>query len=196
MNYPALFTLAHDAVSRDADLSDCLRYRYSLRRWWDDSLPWCCWIMLNPSTADAAKDDPTIKRCIKFSQRWGCGGLFVVNLFAWRATDPRQLLSAADPVGPKNDWSIKTWAEQCQGPLVAAWGAGGRLCATGNDGVYDRRDRAVTRLLSGVRLQCLGTTKDGYPKHPLARGRQRIPDDQTLVPYEWKWGSPPDRRQP
>jgi hypothetical protein len=152
-------------------------YRYVLTRTWDAALPVMTWVMLNPSTADAAADDPTIKRCKAFARREGCGGIAVVNLFGLRATDPRALPEHADPVGPANDWFLRLHAQGAS-RAVAAWGAHGML-----------RGRAaeVARMLEavpGIRLECLGVTKDGHPKHPLARGRERVPDDAPLVPWQ------------
>jgi hypothetical protein len=150
-------------------------YRYLLTRRWGDPASWMTWIMLNPSTADASADDPTIGRCTAFAKREGCGGLDVLNLFAWRAADPRALRECGDPVGPDNDLFITGHA---QGALVvAAWGA--HAFAAG-------RAREVGQLVGalGVSLLCLGITKDGHPKHPLARGRERVPDDAPLVPWQ------------
>jgi len=130
-------------------------YRYRLRREWDDTLPRTCFVMLNPSTADATLDDPTIRRCIGFSRFWGCGSVEVVNLFALRSTDPRALLSAADPVGAENDQHIRE-ASTSALVVVAAWGAHGALL---------NRDRKVMRLLDSP--QCLGVTSAGFPRHPL-----------------------------
>ncbi|MFZ8963264.1 MAG: DUF1643 domain-containing protein, partial [Schleiferiaceae bacterium] len=85
-----------------AIFSDCGRYRYRLWRIWDPSLPTLLWILYNPSTADAKVEDPTLRRCMDFTRQWGYGGLTVVNRFAYRATNPRQLNSTIDPVGPEN----------------------------------------------------------------------------------------------
>lgn len=138
-----------------AEFSSCRRYRYRLWRRWGDG-PWVCWIMLNPSTATATEDDPTIRRCISFSKRWGCGSLDVVNLFAFRSTDPAALKNEDDPVGPENNAAILKSVDRAA-LVVAAWGVHGTL---------DGRDARVKALLSG-RLQCLGTTKEGHPRHPL-----------------------------
>lgn len=140
-----------------ARLSDCGTYRYELGRRWADG-PIVTWVMLNPSTADATQDDRTIGRCIEFSKAWGFGGLVVVNLFAFRATEPAALKAADDPVGPENDAAISSAVEQA--PLVvAAWGVHGGLVG---------RDRRVTELIEeSGEVVCLGTTKDGYPCHPL-----------------------------
>ncbi|MCU1279184.1 MAG: hypothetical protein JWM53_2730 [bacterium] len=121
-------------------------------------------IMLNPSTADALKDDPTVRRCIGYARAWGCGELFVENLFAFRSTDPRYLTAVRDPVGPQNnDYIIGAAcrAHESGGVVVAAWGVhGGHL----------DQDRKVMSLLTetlGIKVQCLGTTVEGFPRHPL-----------------------------
>jgi hypothetical protein len=115
--------------------------------------------MLNPSTADAFRTDPTVTRCVRFARRENCGGLVIVNLFALRATDPRELRRHPDPVGAGNDLFIR---EHCRpGRLViAAWGAHGR--------VRDR-GRAVLAMLREARtaVHCLGVTAGGMPRHPL-----------------------------
>jgi hypothetical protein len=100
VNVPATPT---SDTERAAVLSECGRYRYVLTRTWDHDLAACAFIGLNPSTADAHEDDPTIRRCIRFARDWGHGGLIMLNLFAWRSTDPRGLLDAIFPVGPPAD---------------------------------------------------------------------------------------------
>jgi hypothetical protein len=148
-------------------------HRYMLTRTWDDG-PVMTWIMLNPSTADAFTGDPTIRRCIRFARREECGAISVVNLFGLRATDPRELRAHPDPVGFCNDGFIKAHAS---GIVIAAWGAGGALNGRGS--------QVAGRLASdGIPVLCLGVTKDGHPKHPLARGRERVPDDAPLVSYD------------
>ena len=96
-------------------------YRYVLRRTWDDLLPAVMFVMMNPSVADVHADDPTVARCQTFARRWGCGRLYVVNTFAYRATDQGQLLVAADPVGPENDKHILAMA-QLSKIIVLAYG--------------------------------------------------------------------------
>lgn len=153
---PALFMTSPRATS-GARISDCGRYRYLLWREWDPTLPKVVFVMLNPSTADAEQDDPTIRRCIRFAKSWGGGRLEVVNLYAWRATDPGQLPAGREAIGPDNDRTIQhlclSW------PLtVAAWGA---------HPMTDARARYVTGLLGGQPVRCLGRTAKGGPRHPL-----------------------------
>jgi len=111
--------------------------------------------MLNPSMADAEQDDPTLRRCMGFAQGWGFSTLSVHNLFALRATDTKELLTANDPVGPLGDveFLVATTADL----VIAAWGAG----------VPFDRDRQAMEMLKGTPLYCLGRTKDGHPRHPL-----------------------------
>lgn len=147
-------------MRRGAVISDCDRYRYRLGRAWDDSLPAATFVMLNPSTADAAVDDPTIRRCLGFARAWGCGSLLVVNLYAWRATNPAELAVADDPVGPGNDDFIAGAAAVAaydRAPLVAAWGANAR----------PERVAQVIALPGMDRLTALALTKAGQPRHPL-----------------------------
>lgn len=95
-----------------AHLSACGAYRYALRRTWDPARPAALFVGLNPSTADAERDDPTTRRCVRFARDWGFGGLLVGNLFAYRATRPRDLRAAAEPVGPENDWWLAALARE------------------------------------------------------------------------------------
>lgn len=133
-------------------------YRYSLYREWGDASRTVAFIMLNPSTADEVALDPTVLRCMRAAKRWGYGAGEVVNLFAYRSTDPRGLLAVDDPVGPENDRYIMAAAEDAV-LVVAAWGVHGTL---------QGRAAAVVRLLEGVcELTCLGTTRAGHPRHPL-----------------------------
>lgn len=146
-----------DEMKSAAGLSDCGRYRYWLTRTWDKSLPVVCFVMLNPSTADAHTDDPTIRRCIGFAKAWSCGGISVVNLFAWRAADPDELPGVA-AVGPENDTCIIAAAEGRD--VIAAWGA---------HMADSKRAEFVTELLKQCArsVECLGYTATGRPRHPL-----------------------------
>ena len=133
-------------------------YRYRLWRHWDPALPKLCLVMLNPSTADASNNDPTIARCVKLARDWGYGGVEVVNLFAYRATSPRDLWQSEDPVGPSNDRYIKHAAAHTDA-CVVAWG---NLPPT-----RIARAKSVLRMLSSHKLLCPGVTKLSHPRHPL-----------------------------
>lgn len=138
-----------------AVFSKCDRYRYVLRRVWNSRKPTVMFVGLNPSTADAQKDDATIRRCVRFARDWGYGALVMTNLFAYRATRPHVLPRVADPVGPRNNWWLSTLRNRAD-LIVIAWGTRGALL---------ERDRAVLGKLGAV--HCLGLTKGGHPKHPL-----------------------------
>jgi hypothetical protein len=151
--------MRRESVQGDAVLSGCGKYRYVLRRSLGSALRWyrpMLFIMLNPSTADATQDDPTIRRCIAFAKREGMTHLTVVNLFALRATDPRELELADDPIGPENDRHISEEVAKHRGCVVAAWGAH-----------QFAKPRAEAVLALYGPLYCLGKTKAGYPRHPL-----------------------------
>lgn len=145
-------------METSALISDCGSYRYWLKRVWDGHEKLACFVMLNPSTADASEDDPTIRRCIGFAKREGATGLVVVNLFALRSTNPAKLKTAVDPVGSENDahvdWAINT----VEGPVICAWGAA--PFAT-------KRAAAFAEKYSAHNLKCLGQTATGSPRHPL-----------------------------
>jgi hypothetical protein len=111
-------------MEKAAIISPCRLYRYQLARIWDDSLPRCLFAGLNPSKADGSQDDPTVRRMIGFARDWGYGGLFVVNLFAFRATDPKDMKAAIDPIGPENDDYIRRLTAYCD-ITIAAWGCHG-----------------------------------------------------------------------
>ena len=153
-------TALFDTDVTKATFSPCRTYRYSLERSWSSDGSRCVFCMLNPSTADESVNDPTIRRCIGFAKKWGLGGLWVVNIFALRSTNPHGLVVHADPIGPENDRYL---LEACgYGDLfVCAWGVHGTCLG---------RDKNVLRLLSlhaNVKIVHLGLTKDGHPKHPL-----------------------------
>lgn len=146
---------------KGAEISECGTYRWLLWREWDAKKPYMVFIMLNPSTADAVEDDPTIRRCIGFAKREGCGGIEVANLFSLRSTDPAALREHDNPVGPETDsWIEKAARHPDTAYVVAAWGAHGKLGA---------RDADARMLLHSVGkpLYHLGLTKAGQPKHPL-----------------------------
>lgn len=155
--------------SRSAVLSDCETYRYRLGRRWSGGLPGTvAFVMLNPSTADAEVDDPTIRRCVGFAQREGLEAIDVVNLYAYRATKPRHLAEAVaagrDVVGPENQRHLR---EAIAGATLVVFAWGGSV----TQGPYDWRT-IVTEVYElaadlDARPLCLGRTKDGHPRHPL-----------------------------
>ncbi|MCZ0926475.1 DUF1643 domain-containing protein [Halomonas janggokensis] len=156
-----------------AIISDCGQYRYLLTRPSEVEHPersTALFLMLNPSTADASLDDPTIRRCRGFARSWGCAGLAVANLYALRATNPKELWKHDAPIGDQNNaWLAKLAKEHCD--IICAWGANAK----------PGRVKEVSRILvdAGARLWCMGTTKSGAPKHPLY-----IKADQPLVAWE------------
>lgn len=140
---------------RTATFSTCRKFRYSLTRVWNSDRPKVLFVGLNPSTADENVDDPTVRRCIGFARKWKYGGLILVNLFAYRSTDPSGLFEADDPIGPQNDRSILERSKSVD-RIVVAWGT---------KGYFQNRAEQVLQLLPNA--SCLGVTKDGHPKHPL-----------------------------
>lgn len=159
---------SHDMITRThtkgdapstAVYSDCEAYRYSLSRVWDSAGRRVMFVMLNPSTATEVQNDPTVERCERRARTLGFGGFRVTNIFAWRATDPRDMRAADDPIGPNNDATLldgADWADQ----IIAAWGVHGAHLDRGN---------AVSIMLSKTPkpLFHLGLSKAGHPKHPL-----------------------------
>jgi hypothetical protein len=142
-------------LHKSAELSACRNYRYALWRSWDDSKPRVMFIGLNPSTADEAQDDPTLRRCMNYAQTWGYGSVCITNLFAFRATEPNDMKNAKNPIGPDNDkWLKKLVGESSL--IVAAWG---------NDGSFLNRSTQVRKFLPP--LHCLKCNKSGEPAHPL-----------------------------
>lgn len=156
-----LFSTSGGSLS-SAVISECGTYRYRLTRQWTPTLPALGWVMLNPSTADNTVNDPTIRRCIAFAKAWGYGGIAVRNLYALRATSPKELATHPDPVGPGNDVALKHVAVT-EPVTVLAWGA---------NAPADRAEMvtALLKMQSGVygtSLAVLGWTKSGAPRHPL-----------------------------
>lgn len=144
-------------IKRSADFSPDRKYRYTLIREWDASKPRCLFILLNPSTADAEKDDPTNRRGINFAIQWGFGACVFCNLFAFRTPDPKVMKAEDEPVGPENDeWLLK---ESKKARItIAAWGI---------HGTHRDRNERVLELLAGRAVHCMGLTNDGHPKHIL-----------------------------
>lgn len=147
-------------------------HRYLLYREWDRLAPNAVFIGLNPSTADENTDDPTIRRCINFARREGCGSLTMLNLYSFRATNPRDLVDALGAgVAIEDDEHPKWWADNLAeaSVTVAAWGASASSLRL-----------PPSKALAGCTddLRCLGTTKDGFPRHPLY-----VKGDTPLVPF-------------
>lgn len=162
-----------EVISRSAELSPCGRYRYLLSRSLATLTGFgtCTFVMLNPSTADHEVDDQTIRQCLGFTQAWGYDRLVVANLFAWRATLPRDMYAAIDPVGMANDEWI----------LRAAIGSARVVCAWGAHGKHRGRGLAVAERLrtARVRLFHLGLTREGQPRHPLYLARDTALQEWT-----------------
>lgn len=142
-----------------AEFSPCRRWRYLLWRCWDAQKPVANFLMLNPSTADETKLDPTCARARDYAERWGYGSLIVTNVFGWRATDPADMKAAKDPVGARNDDAIVRAASESA--IV--------VCAWGNHGTFLERSSQVRKLLdkSGIALHALRVNANGEPAHPL-----------------------------
>lgn len=170
--------LRNELLGSSAVFSDCDRYRYVLRRKIGPERKALIVVGLNPSTATHDLDDPTIRRCKAFAAREGCGQYLMLNLFGLRSTDPNGLLEAdpADKVGPEHDIAIRRELDAVDHiPVlaVAAWGTWGAR--------FPERVEVVSYLFRDhlLPLYCLGTTKDGHPRHPLyVRG------DQPLLAWE------------
>lgn len=147
-------------MKSSAIVSDDGRFRYALTRDWGDG-PRAVFIMLNPSTADAEEDDPTIRRCISFAKREGCGSLRVENLFAFRATNPDQMFAHAHTaVGGTDRYIREAVTDAGTGPVIAAWG--------GDKRAAPRAHHVLGMLFDiGRGMKCLGKTKAGAPRHPL-----------------------------
>ena len=155
-----------------AVFSDDRKYRYILRRKTGFGDETCLFIMLNPSTADEVKNDPTVQRCINYSNMWGYGNLIVCNLFAYRATLPSDMKKEKDPVGPDNNEWTKKAAEEAD-KIIVAWGTHGSY--------KDRSNTVINEVLdiSNMPVYHLGLTQKGEPKHPLYL--KKLVEPQRLV---------------
>ncbi|MBB5517172.1 hypothetical protein FHS89_003219 [Rubricella aquisinus] len=160
------------AVS-SAVFSDCEQYRYTLTRRWAEG-PGVMFLMLNPSTADEFRNDPTVERCERRARALGYGAFRVCNIFAYRATDPKVMRAAADPIGPGNDAAIMAGCDWAKA-VVAAWGT---------HGAHLDRGPAVADMLhrAGIEPLTLGLSKHGHPKHPLYIG-------YAVQPTRWEIGA-------
>ncbi|TPL30927.1 DUF1643 domain-containing protein [Mesorhizobium sp. B2-4-7] len=185
-------------IAKGADISGCGTYRYRLWREWrlhPAPAQWdmwtnergkpvvdgageqlgepkaCVFVMLNPSTADGDEDDPTIRRCVGFARAWGYDRLDVLNLFAYRATDPQALLALNhndDPVGEHNRRAFNE-------VLLTGYPVGTIICAWGVHGAYLGQDETALGWVGSRQRFSLGLTKDGHPKHPLYLPKDALP---------------------
>ena len=148
-----------------AEFSPCRTWRYVLRRRWAAG-PTIGFVLLNPSTADETQDDPTIRRCIGFARSWGFAGIVLGNIFAFRATDPKVMREAKDPVGPDNDDALRRICVEAR-----------VICGWGNHGAFQGRGRCVLELMDdwGARAEALAMTGAGQPNHPLYLSASRAP---------------------
>jgi hypothetical protein len=166
-----LFTMSSAVFSPDRV------YRYRLSRIWDRSVRPAVFIMLNPSTADEITDDATIRRCKGYAHAWHYGGIVVVNLFAYRATDPAELKKADNPIGgPDNDRHI---IEACEDSAIV-------VCAWGVHGTYKARDEDVLRMLFSLNLtpHYLQLSGNGSPRHPLYLSASLKPQPLSVTHFK------------
>ena len=155
-------------IKKSAVFSPCKTYRYSLTRTWDLNKKLILFIGLNPSTADENNDDPTLRRCLFYATEWGFGGLIMVNLFAFRATHPKDLKSAKYPIGRDNNQFIID-AHDCAELTIAAWG---------NDGSLYNRDQEVLEFIKNP--MCLNINQTGQSAHPLYQKKDINPKIYSL----------------
>jgi len=149
-------------IERKASFSRCQRYRYQLRRRWAGGEGQCVFIGLNPSTADASVDDPTIRRCMGFAQDWGFNELIMVNLFAYRTPHPAILKQCDDPVGSGNRRALRRAVDGAQ-RIVVAWG---------NHGTHLDQASRFAGIWAAHSVHCFGLSKNRQPLHPLYQRRR------------------------
>lgn len=167
---------AQRRIDRSALISNCGLYRYNLARTWGDI--WgkrLCYIMLNPSTADGSLDDATIRICVGRAERMGMTGIDVVNLFAYRSTDPARLYEIPHPISEPLQPDLNTQMIEAYARSAAMV-----ICAWGRHGILHERGRIVLSALRSWHIQsyALRLNKDGSPAHPL-----RIGYDQQPFPF-------------
>lgn len=182
-------TVSDPVIARGAAVDGL--YRWKLWRQWETRKPWVLFVGHNPSTADSALEDPTTRRWQHFAARWGFGGYTAVNLYPYRATDVDDCYAWRAGRGPafemevgiamdRNLEVIRGEVPKCS-RIVVCWGNLAREAS-----VIERTRRAL-QFPNGSsdprKLECFGFTKSGFPKHPMARGRSRVPDD--FQPVEW-----------
>jgi len=150
-------------MEKTATISECGLYRYDLTRRWADGGTTCAFIGLNPSTADEELDDPTIRRCIGFAKSWGHNRLVMLNAYAFRATNPKNMKAADDPIGSLNDEYLFFWLLNHCKVAVAAWGVN----------IDPVRQKWLLEKFSSLNI--LKLTKDGFPSHPLYLSKNLLP---------------------
>ena len=148
---------------KDTIFSPCREYRYTLYREWSPGDRIVQFIGLNPSTADEINNDPTVTRCINYAKRWGYDAMYMTNIFAYRATDPRVMKAHPEPVGSENDHYLSLVAREVD-IVIAAWGT---------HGAYLNRGDQVKQLIRD--LHCLKITNGGHPSHPLYLPARLVP---------------------
>jgi len=156
-----------------ASFSKCKKYRYALWRVWDKDMfgVMAAFIMFNPSVAGEIENDPTVRRCMSFAKRWGYSGIYIVNLFAYVTSDPADLDTVKDPIGPINDATLNELKLKGNNvDVIFAWGAKPK---------YIKRMKEVNRMFPHAK--CIRLTKDGYPEHPLF-----LPGYLSPIDFEWK----------
>lgn len=168
MNYRLIERYDLLGTRQGAIYSEDSRYRFALWRIWKAG-PTALIIGLNPSTATETIDDPTIRRCISFMDREGFGGFYMLNLFAFRATNPFVMKMEADPIGEGNDEHLRAFAAKTD-KVIFAWGA---------IGIHRNRDKEVVAMFPNA--HCFGTTKSGQPKHPLY-----LESSTEIIPYRYE----------
>lgn len=176
-------------VRADADISDCGRYRYRLTREWDLDFGLAAFVLCNPSTADALKDDHTVRKCMGFARRWGCGGIVIVNVCAYRSRHPKDLLVVADPVGPRNLDAVSNVAgEWCFRKANGHSGVAVVVAGWGNALPREFEEHAEQALgwIDHVPVHCLGRTSSGRPRHPLTLSYATPLEVFTDVVGEWE----------
>jgi hypothetical protein len=180
------------AVKRDAWISACGTFRWTLSRAWDDR-PVLLVCMFGPSTADDSTDDPTITLVSHIASHNGYGGIVVVNGIPLRSSKPEPQFAMLD-WDKRQEWSDRDRLQENlalvsgeaskAGAALIAWGALAGQTMAAADWFDNVREEIESALPPGAPLLCLGRTKAGYPLHPLARGKLKVRKDASLVPWE------------
>ncbi|MDH3353410.1 MAG: DUF1643 domain-containing protein [Nanoarchaeota archaeon] len=155
-------------ITSEANLSECGNYRYWLSRIWDKTKPIGAFVCLNPSKATSVMCDTTLCNCNNLAAQWGWGGFYIVNLFAYMATDPNDMNSQENPIGELNNQAIKHICDQVS-MTVLAWGNG-----------YNSRSQEVINLLEGKKLYCIAKNKGGGFLHPSRIKPENYPKAKAI----------------